>query len=144
MADFQNQVGKTFLYSHTDFSLSHSHTAVIKVKKPTLVFKYKHTHTQQKHASCWKDVYSAYSQTRPRKILGIYNTQNIDMGGKCRKMQLGTAAHLWRRQTCPRCSRTRHLSWVEDPSRKHWWAWGTLALPSYLSPAKTSGPGRQT
>lgn len=50
MADFQTQVGKTFLYSHTDFSLSHSHTAVIKVKNPHL-FLSTHTHSKNMQAA---------------------------------------------------------------------------------------------
>lgn len=83
------------------------------------------------------------SKLKPDGRDTIFGPDEDELNGK----ELDTAAawaYLWRRQTCPRCSRTRHRSWPAGPSRKHWWAWGILALPSYLSPAKTSGPERET
>lgn len=54
-----------------------------------------------------------------------------------------TRSYLWRRRTCPRCSRRRHLSLVEGPSRKRWLALDSLAWRHCLLPSKTSGPGKE-
>lgn len=51
-------------------------------------------------------------------------------------------SYLWKRRTCPRCSRRRRLSWPADPSRTRWWAWDSLALLCCLGPSKTSNPKR--
>lgn len=54
-----------------------------------------------------------------------------------------TWSYLWRRRTCPRCSRRRHLSLVEGPSRKRWLALDSLAWRHCLLPSKTSGPWKR-
>lgn len=49
-------------------------------------------------------------------------------------------AHLWRTQTFPRCSRIRRRSWLANPSRSSWSAWGSRAPPSCPAPSRTTDP----
>lgn len=139
---FSQQVGKTFLSFHKDlhWTLANKIKAILKKKSCLLSSK-------KQMIAC---VYSFFRGTHPgkscrwvtRREASVNQTDTV-FGPNEGSNKKGRAwAYLWRRRTCPRCSRTRRLSWAAGPSRTRWWAWGILALQSYLSPAKTSGPER--
>lgn len=81
--------------------------------------------------------------TRPVQHTSGLKLNNVPLTQKSCWRSNTRPSYLWRRRTFLRCSRRRRLSWAAGPSRKRWWAWGILAWLSYLSPAKTSGPGRK-